>query len=75
VNANLRTPSKVDLEVNAQSIVHSDGTYTVPTTVDIDGLSFTPTKIGLAMETQRKYELFYFGYVAHWESFRGAVIS
>jgi hypothetical protein len=49
-------PDKVKQAVNAQSIFHSDGAYTVPTLVDIDRLSLTPTLIGLA-ESQCMYEL------------------
>jgi hypothetical protein len=75
VTSNLRTPTKVEQVVTAQSTVHLDGSYVVPTTVDIDGLSLTPFKIGLVIETQCKYDLFHFGYVAQRESFRGDVIS
>jgi hypothetical protein len=59
VTANLPTPTKVEQVVNAQSIVHSEGTYTVPSIVDIDGHSLTPSKTGLARETQSKYELYF----------------
>jgi hypothetical protein len=64
VSASLRTPAKVEQAVIAQSIVHSVCTYTIPVTVAINGLSFTPSKICLARETQRKYELLHFRYVA-----------
>jgi hypothetical protein len=70
VTANLRTPAKVEQAVIAQSTFHHDGTYVVPSTINIDGLYLTPSKKGL-----RKFELLHFGYVAHWEAFRGAVIS
>jgi hypothetical protein len=69
VTANFRTPAKVEQVVTTQSNVYYDGTYTVPTDVDIVGLSLTPSKIGLVRETQRKYELRHFGYVSQWESF------
>jgi hypothetical protein len=47
VNDNLRTPAKVEKALLAQSIVHPDGYDVVPATVDIDGLSPTPSRIGL----------------------------
>jgi hypothetical protein len=68
---NLRALAKVEKVVTA----HFDGTYTVPSILDIDGLSLTQSKIGIERETQRKYELLHFGNVAQWESFRGAVTS
>jgi hypothetical protein len=74
VIANLRTPSKVEQAATAQSTIHSESTYVVPTTVDIDGLSLAPPETGLAIEAQRKHELLHLGYVARWESFRGVVI-
>jgi hypothetical protein len=43
--------------------------------IDIEGVSLTPSKTGLLKETRRKFELLHFGYVAHWEAFRGVVIS
>jgi hypothetical protein len=70
VNANLRTPTRVEQVVVAQSAVHPDGYNVVATTVDIDGLSMTPFVTGLVKETQRKYEILYFGFVAHWQTFR-----
>jgi 8-oxo-dGTP pyrophosphatase MutT (NUDIX family) len=54
VVANLRTLAKVEHDVNAHSNVHPDGSYVVPTTVGIDGLSLTPLKVGLVKETRRK---------------------
>jgi hypothetical protein len=65
VTANIRTPTKVEQAGITLSTAHYDSTYTVPTIVDIaDGLFLTPTKIGLVKETQRKFKLFYSGYVA-----------
>jgi hypothetical protein len=75
VTAKLRTPTKVEQDVTALSIVHYDDAYTVPSIVDIDGLSLTPSKIGLAMETECQHELLHFGHVAEWGFFRGVVIS
>jgi hypothetical protein len=70
VIANLRTPNKVEHVVTAQSIVHRDGCYVVPTTGSIDGLSLTPCKIGSVKEAHHKFELLHFGYVAPWNFFR-----
>jgi hypothetical protein len=75
VHANLRTPAKVEQAVIAQSTIYHDGTYVVPYTSDVDGLSLTPSKTGLLKGTQRKLELLHLGYIAHWEAFRGVVIS
>jgi hypothetical protein len=69
----MHTPTKVEEVVTALSTVHPDVFYVVPTTVDIEGLSLTPSKIGLVKETQRKYELLHFSYVAQWKSFPGAL--
>jgi hypothetical protein len=73
VTTNLRTLAKVEHVATPQSTFHHDSSYVVPVVVDTDGLSLTPSKIGLV--TQRKYELIHFGYMAQWESFRGATIS
>jgi hypothetical protein len=70
VNASTRTLANVEQAVTAQSNVHSDGSYVGPTTIDIDGLTLTPSKIGLLKETRRnKYELLHFRYVAQWDLF------
>jgi ADP-ribose pyrophosphatase YjhB (NUDIX family) len=55
--ADLRTPAKVEQAVTDHSNFHRDGSYVNPNTVDIDGLSLTPSKIGLVKETQRKFGL------------------
>jgi hypothetical protein len=47
VTANLRTPAKVEQAAAAHSTVHFDGTYTDPTTIDIDGLFFRRKRLGL----------------------------
>jgi hypothetical protein len=43
VTVSLRTPIKVEQVVNVESTIHHDGSYVVPTTVDIDGHSLTPS--------------------------------
>jgi hypothetical protein len=44
----------VEHAVTAQTFVHHEGSYVAPITVDIDGLSLTPSKIGLLKEAHRK---------------------
>jgi ADP-ribose pyrophosphatase YjhB (NUDIX family) len=73
VTANLRTPAKVNKAATAQSTINPDGSYVIPSTIDIDGLTLTPSKTILLKETQRKFELLHFGYAAQWEAFRGVV--
>jgi hypothetical protein len=75
VVANLRTPPKFSQAVTAQSAINPDGSYVVPSTIDIDGLTLTPSKTGLLTESQRKFEILHFGRVTQWEAFRGVVIS
>jgi hypothetical protein len=58
-----------------KSTIHCDSTYTIPSTVELDGPSLTLSKVGLIKETQLKYELLHFGYLAQWKSFRGVVVS
>jgi 8-oxo-dGTP pyrophosphatase MutT (NUDIX family) len=70
VIANLRSLAKLEQVVSAQSTINPDGSYVVPTTTGIDGLSITPTKHGLLPALKRKYELLHFGYVTQWETFR-----
>jgi 8-oxo-dGTP pyrophosphatase MutT (NUDIX family) len=74
VIANLRIPAKVSQAVTAQSTINHIGTYVVPSNVEIDGLTLTPSKILLLKETLRKFERLHFGYVAHWEAFRDVLI-
>jgi hypothetical protein len=61
--------------VFAQSTVNLDGSSVVPTTIDIGGLSLTPSKQGLLPALTHKLELLYFGYVTQWEIFRRVVIT
>jgi hypothetical protein len=42
VNANVRTPTKAEHVVIAQSTVDPDGFYVVPAMIAIDGLTMTP---------------------------------
>jgi hypothetical protein len=44
VVANIRTPTKLAQAVTTQSTINLDGTYVIHATIDIDGLSLTPTK-------------------------------
>jgi hypothetical protein len=69
VITNMSTPAKVEHAVTILSTIHLNGTYFVPITIGIDGISLTPTRIGLVRETQRNHELLHFDYVAEWESF------
>jgi hypothetical protein len=70
---NLRTPGQVEQAVLAQSTVNSDGTYVVPETINIDGLTLTPAQTGLVRAEKHKSELLHFGYVTQWESFYRAI--
>jgi 8-oxo-dGTP pyrophosphatase MutT (NUDIX family) len=69
VTSNLRTPAKLEQVVTTQSTINSDGSYVVPATIEIDGLSLTPAKHGLLPSLKRRFELLQFGYVTQWESF------
>jgi 8-oxo-dGTP pyrophosphatase MutT (NUDIX family) len=69
VTANIRT-AELEQFVFAQSTIDPDGSYVVPTTIDIDGFSLTPAKQGLLPKLKRKSELLHFGYVTLWETFR-----
>jgi 8-oxo-dGTP pyrophosphatase MutT (NUDIX family) len=75
ITANLRTKVEVSQVVTTQSTINPDGTYVVPSTIEIDGVKLTPLKTGLSKETQRKFELLHFGHVAQLEAFRSVVIS
>jgi ADP-ribose pyrophosphatase YjhB (NUDIX family) len=73
--SHLRTPAQVEHAVAAQSTINPDGTYVVPESVNIDGLSLTPAKTGLLRDEKHKSELLHFGYVTQWETFCRAVYS
>jgi hypothetical protein len=48
VTPNLRTPAKVEQAVTVHVIIHLDGTYyVIPSTIDINGISLTPSRKGL----------------------------
>jgi hypothetical protein len=70
VTAHLSTLAQVEQGVTTQSTINPDGSYVVPATIGIDGLSPTPAKQGLLPTLRRKYELLHFGYVTQWETFR-----
>jgi hypothetical protein len=61
--------------VTTQSTINLDGTYVVLESIDIDGLSLSPTKTRLLPSITRKFELLRFGYVAQWHTFRRVVIT
>jgi hypothetical protein len=73
VTTHLRTPAKLEKAVTAKSIISQNAFYVVPQTIDIDGLSLTPTKHGLLPAVKRK--VLHFGYVTQWENFRRAVYT
>jgi ADP-ribose pyrophosphatase YjhB (NUDIX family) len=75
VMPNLRTPAKVSQDATTQSTISPNGTYVVPKSIDIDGLSLTPSKTELLPHAQRRFQLLHFGYVTQLEAFRGVVIS
>jgi hypothetical protein len=75
VATHIRTRVKLMQAVTTHSTIIRDGTYVVPATIDIDGLSLTPTKAGRLPDAMRKFELLHFGYVAQWETFRRAVTT
>jgi hypothetical protein len=69
VSTNLRTHVKLEQDVAAQSTINPDGTFVVRESIDIDGLSLTPTKTGLLLSIIRIFELLHFGYVTQWRTF------
>jgi hypothetical protein len=71
VATNIRTPARLVEVVTTQSTINHDGTYVIPTTIDIiDGLSLTQAKSGRLTDVIRKFELLHFGCVAQWKTFR-----
>jgi hypothetical protein len=75
ISAIVRTPTKLIQDVTTQSTINLDGIHVVQATIDIDGLSLTPTKSRRLLDVIRKFELPHFGYVAQWEPFRRAVTT
>jgi 8-oxo-dGTP pyrophosphatase MutT (NUDIX family) len=73
VTTHLRTLALLEHAVTAQSTINADGSYVVPKTIDIDGLSLTPAKTGLLRDLKQKLELLHFGYVTQWETFRRSI--
>jgi hypothetical protein len=61
--------------VTAQSTIDPDGSYVVPETIDIGGVSLTLAKTGLLPAMKPKNELLHFGYVTRWEIFHRAVFK
>jgi hypothetical protein len=61
---NIRTHVKLIQVVTTQSTVNPDGTYVVRATIDIDGLSFWPSKTGQLLDVIQNFELLHFGYAA-----------
>jgi hypothetical protein len=61
--------------VIAQSTINPDGTYVVPETLDIGGLTLTPAQTGLLPALKHKSELLHCGYVTQWETFRRVVYT
>jgi ADP-ribose pyrophosphatase YjhB (NUDIX family) len=75
VMTHLRTPGRLEQDVTVQSTINLDGSYIVPETIDIDGLSRTPAQQGLLQALKREYELLHFGYVTQWDTFRRAAYT
>jgi ADP-ribose pyrophosphatase YjhB (NUDIX family) len=70
MTTHLRTSAHLKQAVIAQSTINANGSYVVPATIDIDGLSLKSAKNhGLLPALKHKYELLHFGYVTQWETF------
>jgi ADP-ribose pyrophosphatase YjhB (NUDIX family) len=46
VTTHLRTPAQLKLVVTTQSTINPDGSYVVPETLDVGGLTLTPARRG-----------------------------
>jgi hypothetical protein len=75
VTTHLRTLAQFEHAVTSLSTINPDGSYVVPETIDIGGLTLTPAKTGLLPAVKHKSELLHFGYVTQWEIFRRAVYT
>jgi hypothetical protein len=75
VTAHLRTHVQLEQVVTTKSTINPDGSYVVPETIDIDGLSLKPAENGLLPSLKQKSELLHFGYVTQWETFRRDVYT
>jgi hypothetical protein len=51
VTTHLRTTAQLEQAVTTPSTINADGSYVVPETIDIEGLTLTPAKKGLLPET------------------------
>jgi hypothetical protein len=71
----LRTHAQLEHVVTALSTINVDGSYVVPETIDIGGLSLTPAKNGLLPSMKQKSEILHFGYLTQWEIFRRVVFT
>jgi hypothetical protein len=54
VTTHLRTPAQLEQAIIAQSNIHPDGSYIVPDTIDIGGLSLTFAENGLLPSLKQK---------------------
>jgi hypothetical protein len=71
----LRTPAQHEHAIKVQSTINPDGSYVVPETIDVGGLTLTLAKTGLLPPMKHKSELLHFGYVTRWEIFSRAVYT
>jgi ADP-ribose pyrophosphatase YjhB (NUDIX family) len=71
----LRTHAQLEQDVTTHSTINPDGSYVVPDTIDVGGLTLTPAQTGLLPAMTHKSELLHFGYVTQWETFRRAVYT
>jgi hypothetical protein len=75
VTDDLGTTAKLEHVVTSQSTISPDGSYVIPTTIDIDGLYLTSAKQRLLLTVKRKFEFLHLGYVTQWETFRRVVYT
>jgi hypothetical protein len=55
--------------------VRYDGSYGVPASIAMNGLTLTPFVIGDVKATHPKYKLLHFGFEPQWQNFRSLLIS
>jgi hypothetical protein len=71
ISANIRSHAKLMQDVTTtQWTINPYGNYIVQATIDIDGVSLTPTRAGRLPCVIRRFELLHFGYEAQRETFR-----
>jgi hypothetical protein len=75
MTAHLRTPPQLEQAFTTQTTINPDGSYVVPETIDVDGLSLKPANNGLLLAMRQKSEVLHFGYVTQWEIFRRATYT